>query len=149
MPTGTGSADSDPIRIHPRLPCQPQQRRIAVFERRRIRVLGSQPVFYRRQRNAGEMGQLAAVLVVLDSGTHQRAAAVDPQQRGCPVGKAGWTMQANRDVFVDRDDRYVADPAGVAHQLHDCALEFVTVVQSVSAGQEARHFAQRGIQSLS
>jgi hypothetical protein len=37
------------------LPSQPQQRRIAVFDRRRIGVLGSQPMFDGRHRDPGEV----------------------------------------------------------------------------------------------
>jgi len=91
-------------------------------------VLGCQPVFHRRDRDTGEMGQLAKVLVVLGGVAHDRAAAVDPQHRGCPFGKTERTMQADRDVLVHRGNRDVTKPASVAHEVHQSALEFVAAV---------------------
>ena len=92
-----------------------------------------------RHRDAGEMGQLAAELVVLDGGSHDGAAAMDPQQCGCPVGQAGRTMQADLDVFVDRDHRYIAQPAGVAEKPHDGPLGLIAAMQRVAPGQKAGH----------
>ena len=106
-------------------------------------------MFDGRHRDTGEVGQLAAIFVVLDSGTHQRAAAVDPQQRRRAVGKPGGTMQADRDVVVDCGNLDAADPARASHQLDEFALEFETTMQGVPARQEAGKLAQIGIQRLS
>jgi hypothetical protein len=58
-------------------------------------------------------------------------------------------MQANRDVLVDRGNLDTTDPTRAPHQSHECALEFETAMQRVSARQEAGGFAQIGIQRLS
>jgi hypothetical protein len=57
-------------------------------------------------------------------------------------------MQTNGDMLGDRGDRYVADPAGVAHQVHQGALKLETTVQGVSAGHESSHLTKTGIQCL-
>jgi hypothetical protein len=58
-------------------------------------------------------------------------------------------METNLDMFIDRDNRYVTDPARVPHQQRKCPLDFVAAMQGVSPGQEASHVAQTGIQRLS
>lgn len=70
-------------------------------------------MFDRRDRDAGELRQLAQILVVLGGVAHDGAAAVDPQQRRCVVGKAGRTVQADADVLVDRGHRHGADAAAL------------------------------------
>lgn len=105
-------------------------------------------MFDRRDRDAGELRQLAQILVVLGGVAHDGAAAVDPQQRRCVAGKAGRTVQADADVLVDRGHRHRADAPGVAHQVHDGALQLQTAVQGVAPGQKSSHFAKTGIQDL-
>lgn len=111
-------------------------------------MFGSQPVFHRRNRDTGALRQLPQVLIVLGGMTHDRAAAVDPQQRGCVVGQAGRAMQTDTDVLVDSGHRHGADAARVAHQVHKGALEFQAAMQGVAARHESSHFAKTGIQHL-
>jgi len=55
---------------------------------------------------------------------------------------------ADRIPSSEAISRYVAEPARIAHQVHECALQFQTAMQGVSAGHESCHLAKIGIHCL-
>jgi hypothetical protein len=57
-------------------------------------------------------------------------------------------VQPNRDVLVDGDDRYVAQPTRGTHEAHQGPLHFVAAMQRVTPWQKAGDVTQIRIQRL-
>ena len=81
---GAGAADGDACGVDVGLAGEPLQRGVAVFQRRRERVFGCEPVLHRDDDDVELIGDPAAEAAVLRRVAEHHSAAVDPQQRRSP-----------------------------------------------------------------
>ena len=95
--TRAGPTDRHSARIHRGQRDQPAQRRIAIVEPSRVRVLRGQPIVHRHHRGTELGGEPAAQHVVLGGVADDVSAAVDPQQRGPRPAAGGRAVQAHLD----------------------------------------------------
>ena len=113
VPAGAVAADREAGRVGADLggvPGDPAQRRVAVVDRRRERVLGGQPVTRHHDQRAGGVGQAAADAVGRVDGAEYPAAAEEVQQRG-QRPPAGGPVQPQRQLAAGPGDRQVGDLA--------------------------------------
>jgi hypothetical protein len=77
---GAGPADRDARRVDGGQPREPRQRRVAIVQRRRVRVFGRQPIVDGRHGDSEFTREPTTERVVLGGVPDHVSAAVDPQQ---------------------------------------------------------------------